>query len=120
MGVQAVSLQGVWHTEAVEYAADAVSAEAPEGTFAVRNNQLMESAQLMRSSRVQSELAAFPARPRVGSHLKEVRRLGLGECTERAAQVDQVQLGATGCSRSIRHVEVHVFELLSFAMSHQT
>jgi hypothetical protein len=51
--VQTASVQRDGQAETVEHAADAVDAEAPEGTFAVVVDQLLESAQLVRSSRVE-------------------------------------------------------------------
>ena len=69
-----VALERVGHAESVEYAADAVDAEAPEGTFAVLVDQLLESAQLMRSSRVELEFAALPARPGIGCDPEEFGR----------------------------------------------
>ena len=77
--------QGVWHTESVEHAADAVDAEAPEGTFAVLIDQLLESAQLLRSSWVKLQFAAFPACPGVGRHLERARAASaLGAGAERS------------------------------------
>jgi len=84
MGVQAVGVECLGHTEPVEHAADAVDAEAPERAFAVLAHQLVESAQLMRASWVELELAPFPACPGVGRDPEELRRLGLGQCAERA------------------------------------
>jgi hypothetical protein len=54
-------LECVWHTEPVEHAADTVEAEAPKGTFAVLDDEVMESVQLMRSGWMQLKFAAFPA-----------------------------------------------------------
>jgi len=53
MGIQAVSLECLGHTEPVEHAADAVDAEAPERTFAVLVHQVPQSTQLLHSSWVQ-------------------------------------------------------------------
>jgi hypothetical protein len=47
------------HAASVEHAADAVDSEAPEGTLTVLVDQLLESAQLVRASRVELELAAL-------------------------------------------------------------
>ncbi len=67
-GIQASSAQGVRHAEAIEHAADADDAEAPERTFTVDADQLLEAAQLVSSSWVKVEFAAFPARPGVGGN----------------------------------------------------
>ena len=104
MRIQAVSLQRFRDAEPVEHAANAVDAEAPEGTFAVLIHQVLESAQLVRSSWVELQVAAFPACPGVGPYSYKLRRLGLGQCAERTSQVDQVQLCTVRCDRSIRHV----------------
>ena len=76
----------------------------PEGTFAVLIHQVLESAQLVRSSWVELQVATFPACPGVGRDSYKLGRLGLGECAERTSQVDQVQIRAAGCHPSIRHV----------------
>jgi hypothetical protein len=108
MSVQAICLQRLWHTEPVEHAADAVNAEAPERTFAVLAHQLMQSTQLVRSSRVELQFAPFPACPGVRRYPEELCRLGLGPCAECTSQINQVQvqvqIRTTGLHRSIRHV----------------
>ena len=106
MSVQAIGLQRLWHTEPVEHAADAVNAEAPEGTLAVLVDQLKESVQLLCSSRVELQFAPFPACPGVHRYPEELCRLGLGPCAECTSQIDQVQvqIRTTGLHRSIRHV----------------
>ena len=103
-GIQASSTQGVWHAEAIEHAADAGDAEAPERTFTVDGDQVLEAAQLVSSSRVKVEFAAFPARPGVGRHPEQLRRLDLGERAQCSAQLDQVELRVAGWDRAIRHV----------------
>ena len=104
MSVQAICLQRLWHTEPVEHAADAVNAEAPERTFAVLAHQLMQSTQLVRSSRVELQFAPFPACPGVGRHPEQPRRFGLSECAECTSEVDQVQINVAGVHLTIRHV----------------
>lgn len=104
MSVQAVRVQRLRHTEPIEEAADAVDAEAPEWTFAILAHQLMESAQLVCSSRVELELASFPARKGVRCDLQEASRLGLRQAAQRTSQVHQIQIRAAGPHRSIRHV----------------
>src|SRR5437870_3317401 len=104
MRIQTVSLQRVRDAEPVEHAANAVDPEAPEGTFAVLMHQMLESAQLVRSSWVELQVATFPACPGVGRYSYKLRRLGLGECAERTSQVDQVQFCTVRWNRSIRHV----------------
>jgi len=82
--VEATRLEHLVHAEPVEHAADAVNAEAPEGTFAVVVDQSLESAQLVRSRRMKVEFAAFPARPGIGRDPEELGDLGLrpiAECT---------------------------------------
>jgi len=96
MGVQTLGKQRFWHAEPIEYAADAVEAKAPEGSFAVLVFQLNESAMLVRSSRVELQFTAFPARPCVRRYPEELRSFGLGESAESTAQVDQVQLRPPG------------------------
>jgi hypothetical protein len=88
----------------VQDAADTVDAEAPEGTFTVLVYQLTESAQLLRSRRMNLQLAAFPARPGVGCDPEQLGRLGLRPIAECTAQVDQVQIDVAGAQRTIRHV----------------
>lgn len=104
VGVQAASLQRVGHAEPIEHAAEAVKTEAPEGTFAVPVHQLLESTQLVGSSRVHLQVAAFPARPGVRGHPEQLGCFRLRERAECAAQVDQVQLRAVGGGRALRHV----------------
>jgi hypothetical protein len=74
------------------------------GTLAVLDDQLVKSAQLLNSGRMNLQDATFPARPGVGRDLEQPRRLGLGECAERASEVHQVQFSGAGRTRSIRHV----------------
>ena len=90
MRVQAVHLQRLRHAESVEHAANALDAKAPEGTFAELVDQLLESAQLVCSSRVDLHLATFPARPDVRCHPEQVRRLGLRPIAECTSEVEQV------------------------------
>jgi len=90
--VETVRLERVGHAESVEHTADAVDAEAPEGTFAVLADELLKSAELMRSSRVELEFAALPARPGIGCDAEELRRIGLCPVAQRTSQLDQVQL----------------------------
>ena len=104
MRIQTVSLQRFRDAEPVEHAASAVDAEAPERAFAMLIHQVVELVQLVRSSWVELQVAAFPACPGVGRYTHKLRRLGLGECAERTSQVDQVQIRAAGCHPSIRHV----------------
>jgi hypothetical protein len=104
MSVQAMCLQRLGHTLAIEHAADAIDAKAPERTFAVLAHEVVKSTQLLRASWMELELTAFPARPGVGSHPEELRRLSLGQCTECAPEVDQVQRLGAGRDRAIRHV----------------
>ena len=94
--VEAMRLERLVHVEPVEHAADAVNAEAPEGTFAVVVDQLLESAQLVRSRRMKVELAAFLARPGIGRNPEELGQLGLRPVAECTSQVDQVQVRAAG------------------------
>jgi hypothetical protein len=97
-------LERFGHTASVEHAADAVDAEAPEGTLAVLVDQLLESAQLVRASRVELELAALPARPGIGRYSEKRGRFGLRSIAECTSEDDQVQIRAAGRSPSIRHV----------------
>ena len=104
MRVQVVRLQGLRHTEPVEHAANAVDAESPEWSFAVLSHQLLESAHLVGTSRMEAQLASLPACPGVGCHPEQSRRFGLGERAERTSKVDQVQIDVAGAQRTIRHV----------------
>ena len=104
MRVQVVSPQSLGQTESVKHAANTLDAEAPEGTLAVLLHQLMESLQLVRSSWVEVEFAALPARPGVGGHAEELGHFGLRPVTERAPQIEQVQLHVADAHRTIRHV----------------
>jgi hypothetical protein len=82
--VQTVNVQGFGHAEPIEHSADAVDAEAPEGTFAVLADELLKSAQLMRSSRVEVEFATLPARPGIGCDPEKLGRFGVcpvAKCT---------------------------------------
>src|SRR5437868_5714384 len=92
------------HAASVEDAADTVDAEAPEGAFAVLADELLESAELIRSRWVELEFAALPARPSIGCDAEELGRIGLCAVAQRTAQVDQVQIRAAAGCPSIRHV----------------
>src|SRR6266581_4487874 len=104
MCVQVVRLQGLGHTEPVEHAANAVDAESPEWSFTVLGHEVLESAHLVGSSRMEAQLASLPACPGVGCHLEELRCLGLCQVTQGLSQVNQVQIRAARPHRSIRHV----------------
>ena len=67
---------------------------------------VVQSTQVVRSSRVELQFAPFPACPGVRRYPEELCRLGLGPCAECTSQIDQVQvqIRATGLHRAIRHV----------------
>ena len=92
MRVQVMCLQRLGYTESVEHAANALDAQAPEGSFTVLVHQSEESVQLLRSSRVKPQLAAFPARPGVGGHAEQLCRLSLREVADSTSQIQQVQI----------------------------
>lgn len=97
-------LKCLGHTESVKHAANAVDAEAPEGTLAVLLHQPMESLELVGSSWMELEFAALPARPGIAGYAEELGQFGLRPIAERTPQIDQVQIHVTGAHRSIRHV----------------
>ena len=87
-----MGLKRLWDAESVQHAANGVDAEAPEGAFAVVFDQLLESAPLMRSGRVELEFATLPTRPGIGCDPEELGHLGLGPVAERMSQIDQIQI----------------------------
>jgi len=97
-------LKCLGQTESVKHAANALDAEAPEGTFAVLLHQPMKSLQLVRASWMQLKFGALPACPGIGGYAEELGHFGLRPITERTSQIDQVQIHVAGAHRTIRHV----------------